>query len=497
MRLRGTANKFTAARRGLQIAAMALAFVAAPVSSWAQTAVVSGWLGAFDVLNDTGQPAHGFEIQIEGALPSDLYYMVPGGRYGMPYVVPYATGVYVRYQSAYDSVSGQYAATTQVMNTTSFSWQNCYLGGVGYQSSGCEHLGQSMRPTSQPITVTGRWLIDDPANPGHLIAANPPAAIPAVYWSVVPPTTTTPVAPVVVAKAVAPIPAKPAQFGDAQWVKVFKTELPRQVTGDELTSDNTAVVPEDATQVETAWDLLQTPPPGANTRKNRSSRTNQAPLSLTGQSVVRRYELYKYTGTYDPLTHEAICADGTCTAPSAGELGPALSAHNTASNVQADSLVVTKSGSGASSASIGGTGINCGGSCASYETNGNTVTLTASIGSTIFTGWTGACTGTQLTCAVPINGKMTVGATFLNQYTLSVGRSNPGTVTATPNGNDHALSCGGTCSAKFTDGVAVTLTAIPPDGKSFVNWSGGCTGTSPTCTLTITGNTSVTAVFSK
>ena len=484
-------------RKALTLTALSLAFVTAPVCSWAQTAIVSGNLSAFDVLNDTGQPAHGFEIRIEGALPSDLYYTVPGGRYGNPTVVPYATGVYVRYQSAYNAATGQYAATTPPASTTSFSWQNCYLGGFGYSTSGCEHLGQSMRPVQATLTITGRWLVDDPNHPGQLIGVDPPAAVPYINWFVAPPTTTTPAPPVVVAVAVAPIPPKPAQFGDAQWVKVFKTELARPVGGDELNSGNTAVVPEDATQVETAWDILQTAPPGVQRRKNRSSHTNQAPLSLAAGSVVRRYELYKYTGAYDPLTHEVVCADGTCTSPSAGELGGPVSAHNTASNVVADSITVTKSGSGAASATVSGGGISCGGTCANFGANGSLVALTASPGSTIFTGWSGACSGTQLTCSLTVNGKMAVGVNFLLQYTLSVGRSNPGTVVATPNGNDRALSCGGACSAKFTDGTAVTLTAIPPDGKQFVNWSGACSGTNPVCTIAISKDTSVQAVFSK
>ncbi|HYW73781.1 MAG TPA: hypothetical protein VE961_22355, partial [Pyrinomonadaceae bacterium] len=64
-------------------------------------------------------------------------------------------------------------------------------------------------------------------------------------------------------------------------------------------------------------------------------------------------------------------------------------------------------------------------------------------------------------------------------------------------GNDRALDCGGNCSAKFSQGTTVTLTATPAAGKLFVNWSGACSGTSPTCTLTIDKNTSVQAVFSK
>lgn len=118
-----------------------LALLAIPFASMAQTAVVSGNLFGFDVLNDTGQPAHGFEIQIEGSLPSDLYYTFPRGRYGSPSIVPYATGVYVRWQASYSAGTGTYAATTPIANTQTFSWQDCYQAGFGYATSGCERLG--------------------------------------------------------------------------------------------------------------------------------------------------------------------------------------------------------------------------------------------------------------------------------------------------------------------------------------------------------------------
>src|SRR6266852_4322097 len=90
--------------------AILAACMALPAASWAQTATISGTLSAFDVVNDTGQPVHGFEMQLEGAQPGDLYYTVFGGRYGTPVVIPYATGVYVRYQSSYNA-SGQYTQT--------------------------------------------------------------------------------------------------------------------------------------------------------------------------------------------------------------------------------------------------------------------------------------------------------------------------------------------------------------------------------------------------
>jgi YVTN family beta-propeller protein len=78
-------------------------------------------------------------------------------------------------------------------------------------------------------------------------------------------------------------------------------------------------------------------------------------------------------------------------------------------------------------------------------------------------------------------------------YTLSVGKSNAGTVTSNPAGID----CGGTCSAKFLSGTSVTLTATPPQGKTFSKWGGACSGTQPTCTVVLTKDTAVKAVFNK
>jgi hypothetical protein len=166
-----------------------------------------------------------------------------------------------------------------------------------------------------------------------------------------------------------------------------------------------------------------------------------------------------------------------------------------AANVNVPSIVVASSGNG--SVSSADKVISCGNKCAATYTLGTIVTLAASPGSgSVFGGWGGACTGNQSTCSVVVNDAMNVSAIFLSQFTLSVGKSNSGTVTSTP-GNDRTINCGSTCSAKFTQGAEVTLTATPPAGKQFLNWSGACSGNSPTCTLSINQSTSVQAVFSK
>jgi phospholipase C len=71
-----------------------------------------------------------------------------------------------------------------------------------------------------------------------------------------------------------------------------------------------------------------------------------------------------------------------------------------------------------------------------------------------------------------------------------------GTVASSPAGIDNCASTGGACSAPYSSGTAVTLTATPASGTTFTGWSGaGCSGTS-TCSVTVTGATSVTATFS-
>ena len=74
--------------------------------------------------------------------------------------------------------------------------------------------------------------------------------------------------------------------------------------------------------------------------------------------------------------------------------------------------------------------------------------------------------------------------------TLTVTRTGNGTVSSTPAG----ISCGTGCSATFTVGTGVTLTAAPAAGSVFTGWSGGCSGVGA-CTLTMTGAMTVGATF--
>ncbi len=75
---------------------------------------------------------------------------------------------------------------------------------------------------------------------------------------------------------------------------------------------------------------------------------------------------------------------------------------------------------------------------------------------------------------------------------LTVVVDGDGTVTSSPAG----ISCGSDCSESYPAGTSVTLTATAASGSSLTGWSGGgCSGAAPTCTVTVTGDLTVTATF--
>ncbi|MBI3802256.1 MAG: hypothetical protein HY282_00650 [Nitrospirae bacterium] len=157
-------------------------------------------------------------------------------------------------------------------------------------------------------------------------------------------------------------------------------------------------------------------------------------------------------------------------------------------------IIVTKAGTGAGTVTSSPTGITCGGTCSASFNSGATVTLTANPSTNSdFAGWSGGCSGTG-TCSVTMDGIKNVTATFtLKTFSLTVKKAGPGT--GTIGSSPAGISCGGTCSASFTVGTSITLTATPASGSTFAGWSGGnCSGTG-TCVVTLDGAQEITATF--
>ena len=76
--------------------------------------------------------------------------------------------------------------------------------------------------------------------------------------------------------------------------------------------------------------------------------------------------------------------------------------------------------------------------------------------------------------------------------TLTVAKS--GTGTGTVDSSPNGITCGGTCSATYTSGTTVSLSATPTTGATFTGWSGACTGTGG-CAVVLDANKSATATF--
>ena len=162
---------------------------------------------------------------------------------------------------------------------------------------------------------------------------------------------------------------------------------------------------------------------------------------------------------------------------------------------QSFTLSVNKTGSGTITSSDGG--INCGATCSASYNSGTTVTLTATpaAGST-FAGWSGCDTVLGTTCSVTMSTARAVTASFsLKTFTLSVNKTgilSSGTVTS----SDGRINCGATCSASYTSGSTVVLTATPTGFFSiFTGWSGCDTVSDTTCTVTMSAARTVTANF--
>jgi hypothetical protein len=85
---------------------------------------------------------------------------------------------------------------------------------------------------------------------------------------------------------------------------------------------------------------------------------------------------------------------------------------------------------------------------------------------------------------------LTVNAPIPVTYPLAVAVSGSGIVTDT----SGAINCGSICTADFSGGTSVTLTATPSGGAAFTGWGGACSGTGA-CQVTMNALENVTAKF--
>jgi hypothetical protein len=296
------------------------ALACAVLTAWlpaAGNAAVIGFLGNFDVINDTGYTAHGFEIELEGLHSSDITdtFGGPGRgfpdgrgfdpetavqRYGAPTITEYSNGslfgTRVTYMGLFDGTNWDYGTPSGTFITPG---DNCWTGGgVGYgPGTPCDHFG--VGTSKNPTSTKYNWLLaKDPANsPGVL--SNGSVNLPAPVMNVVqqpPPAPGEPAPPPVVEALVVgnENEINPANFfGEALWVKVFTTELGDVVELEDLIGGEPAI---EQAETEIEWQLVQFDPGNPDSPPSILEAGYGAPVGPNAASVIRRYEFYAYTG---------------------------------------------------------------------------------------------------------------------------------------------------------------------------------------------------------
>ena len=193
--------------------------------------------------------------------------------------------------------------------------------------------------------------------------------------------------------------------------------------------------------------------------------------------------------------------EGACTGTAPTCTVPGAEAANVTARFELETSEVTlvRSGAGSGDVTSSGGEVACGdgpdaGACAAELPFGTEVTLTATPKpGSVFIGWSGPCTG-KATCRFTVTADVSVVAEFgLASFSLAATRSGDGdgSISADTGG----LACPTACSATYTPGATVTLTATPADSSTFVGWTGACSGASTTCVVTVDAAKSVNAEF--
>src|SRR5712691_8334818 len=123
--------------------------------------------------------------------------------------------------------------------------------------------------------------------------------------------------------------------------------------------------------------------------------------------------------------------------------------------------------------------------------HGVALLLTASVGLALLHACQDSPKPTELESAV---------TAALRTLTVTGSGTGDGVVTSSPAGIKCTVTAGTAaatgCKAQFSDGVVVTLTAMPKSGHSFRGWFGSCAGTG-TCKVSMTADRAVEARFLK
>jgi hypothetical protein len=286
--------------------------VAITLSGSLQASQAYGSINNFDVVNDTGVPCHGFEIELDDIKSSQISYTYDWNHYSTPVISTDSTDpahpkTYVRYLAKY--TNGAWTAYTAVPT-------NAIAPTMGHQFTdpsvnfGGEHFGVGY--TANPTNVLYHWLQDDGTG---VLKVGPAVSVSTPVFNYIAPIAAAPpqIQPVIVPPPPPVPPVVVYEFGEATWVKMITTtthtnnevKLRDLVTADVKYPGVKGWANGEPAQVEFEWQVMQFDSGNTN---GGNSVLNGAPESVNhGDDVVTtRYEFYKYTGPYDAETHEAL-----------------------------------------------------------------------------------------------------------------------------------------------------------------------------------------------
>ena len=343
--------KRSATHRALWVTASLAALASLGLSTAAHAQIIGSY-DNFDVFNDTGKTAEGFEIDIEDVDASQLTREFPSNfttqpwliRYGLPTVTSYdwttaTPDAAHAYDAGHKGVLVTWAATLQGgawvasqgsaagapgiagngtpynPKPTATTGESCWWWGLGatYPNAGCEHFGVSFAGGVVPGKMTYHWKLPDPSNT-TLVNGTLEATMPASPILVVVPPAVPAALPVVQAVARAPAdaggdPNRPQagepQFGDAFWVKTTTLygAVDAQLEGLQVHNIKNLKVRKVVT-----WKLLQRPPGvGAKAGAPEREAAENDNFAKGIVQVTKQYQYYKFSGAYDSETHEALC----------------------------------------------------------------------------------------------------------------------------------------------------------------------------------------------
>ncbi len=269
-------------------------------------ATTFGSLANFDVVNDTGHTAYGFEIEIED--PAYDHAGMISSVFGYDRVFSFISpdpGAVVRYgKPSIDYIAGfgariTYGGTVGSNSTPSAPFttngESCWPGAnANWKAGSCDHFGVSTY--NAPAKTTYRWIVDT----GGGTLARQVVGVPAINIQYTPPSPVVPAPP----PPVIQLQAQDLNRGDnpvaqnqnnAFWVKIIKTELDSNVDLNDLLGGNHAGARPEIAGLDSATEIEWQPLQLGQVGVDEVSKSLDSPKP----SVVYKFQFFNYVGRFD------------------------------------------------------------------------------------------------------------------------------------------------------------------------------------------------------